>query len=591
MKKLLTAFLTYLIISSISVASGNLWSDIIKNGEGKITFYWYPNNIRIDESKDIIDGVEHDLAISFVNYLNEKYEVTIELEWIQTKSFNEVMTTVRNSQSGVFGASSISITDERKTFLNFTPPYLSDVIVLVSSPEVPLAQTAGEFKEIFNDLTAISIKNTTLDQALTNLKVSENLDFNSEYVDNSGQIIDKIEDLENGFGYIDLPNFLVAFDQLSRVRRQFFYPIKMEGLGMIYSLKSDWTEPVNDYFKSDQFEKDKHRIIAKYFGEEVMEVVDRVAKSAEIGPLEEIVISTREKELQYQELLNAATKDKERIRVNNALFIGFIGLTFILLVLYIGYQIKSRANKKLEDHQDMIQQRNQQLQALNAEKNDLIKILAHDLRSPISNIAGCSTLLKKDKNIEGDSIKMVDFISQSSEKIEEMISKILDVDAIESGEHNLSLEKFDMVEVIKEVVDDNSPRAEKKKIKIECKIDRVLSVVADRFYSVQIIENLVSNAIKFSKENTKITISSYKNGNMITVAVKDEGPGLSENDKKKVFKKYQQLSASPTGGETTVGLGLSIVKLYAEMMKGNVSFESELSKGSTFCVNLPMDKI
>jgi signal transduction histidine kinase len=568
-------------------ATGDKWKDIMENRSGKVVFYWYPNNIRVIDSKDVLDGVEFDLAHSFINYLNEKYEINIELIWIETGSFEEVMNTVKNSENGVFGASSISITEERKAYLNFTPIYLSDVAVLVSSPGVPLAHTANEFDEIFRDLTAISIPNTTLSEALFKLKDDRALNFDLEYVNNSGEILDKIESIPNGFGYIDLPNFLVAFDYASKVRRQFFYPIKLEGLAMIYPIKSDWDEPVKAYFESKQFENDKRIIISKYFGEDVMEVVERIAKSAEIGPYEEIIISTREKELQYQELLNAALREKERDRISNALIIGLIALVFVLLFLYVNYQIKSRSNEKLEEHQNIIERRNLQLHTLNDEKNDLIKILAHDLRSPISNIIGCSALLNEKENLDADSHKMIDFISQSSEKMESMISKILDVDAIDSGDHNLTIEKLNVNELLQNVQNENKGKAEAKEINILIHSDKKLAINADQFYTSQIIENLLSNAIKFSEKNTEIRIESKVKNDRIQILVTDQGPGFTEDDKKRVFKKYQVLSATPTAGETSIGIGLSIVKLYAEMMDGSVSFESEVGVGTTFYVYLP----
>ncbi len=577
-----------IILPILSYATGDNWADILSNKKGEVVFYWYPNNISIEDSKDIIDGVEFDLAKSFINYINEKYGVEITLKWIETKSFDDVMDTVRYAQSGVFGASSISITEERKSYFKFTPPYLADVAVLVSSPDVPLAHTSREFVKIFNRLTAVSIPNTTLDKALKELSFKQNLRFDMKYVSNSGEIIAAIENSKNGFGYIDLPNFLVAFDHSSKVRRQFFYPIKLEGIAMIYPLVSDWEDPVKDYFNSEQFEVDKQRIIEKYFGKDVMDVVDRIAKSAEIGPLEEIVIATRERELQYEELLEAANRERDRIRMNNALLIAFITVALILLFLYINFQMKSRANEKLQKQQELITVRNNQLQTLNEEKNDLIKILAHDLRSPISNISGCADLLKEDENLNEDRKKMIDFISQSSEKMESMISKILDVDAIDSGDHNMTIETIDIREVVGTIVMENEPKAKSKDISIVTDIkDHHLSAKADLFYTGQILENLISNAIKFSKTNTQIQVIAKESDDAIEISVIDQGPGFTEDDKKRVFRKYQILSATPTAGEASIGIGLSIVKLYAEMMGGSVSFESEVGKGATFLIQLP----
>ena len=113
-----------------------------------------------------------------------------------------------------------------------------------------------------------------------------------------------------------------------------------------------------------------------------------------------------------------------------------------------------------------------------------------------------------------------------------------------------------------------------------------ISVQADKGFLIQIIENLVSNAVKFSPPNTKVEIEVSGNQNVL-ISVKDEGPGITKEDQTKLFGKYNILSAKPTGGEPSTGLGLSIVKKYIEEMGGKVWCESQIGKGATFYVSLP----
>jgi signal transduction histidine kinase len=105
---------------------------------------------------------------------------------------------------------------------------------------------------------------------------------------------------------------------------------------------------------------------------------------------------------------------------------------------------------------------------------------------------------------------------------------------------------------------------------------------------VQVLDNLVSNAVKYSPAGTTIVISASQADGKVTVAVKDQGPGLSEEDQKKLFQKFTRLTARPTGGESSNGLGLSIVKRLAEAMNGNVGCHSVLGQGATFFVQLPV---
>lgn len=575
-----------LLFASIFVSGQSSWRQIKQNGSGKVTFYWFPNNVNIAESKDVIDGIEHDLAFAFIDFINKKYDIDIEVEWIETKSFETVMQTVQSSTGGVFGASSISITEARMESLNFTPPYLADIAVLVSSPQVPIAHSPTDFTDIFNGKSAITIANTTLYDALGELGNSLDIDFDLNYVSNSGLIIEEIEKQSNAFGYIDLPNFLVSVQNGSKIRRQFFYPIKLRGLAMIYPKRSDWQEPVEDYFNSEQFVIDKNEIIGKYFGDDISSIIERISRSAEIGPFEEIMISNREKELQYEELLEAAKREKEKGIINIVLIIAIAFGGFGMVFLLVNNRNKAKRNRVLREQQEVIAQRNDQLKELNSEKNDLIKVLAHDLRSPLSNIVASSELLSDRKNLPDDDAKMLEIISVSSDKIQSMISKILDVDAIDSGKRNMNMEIVQVEELVDKVIKSNQKRADNKEISLTKEVSGDLQAAADKFYLTQVIENLVSNAIKFSSRGSSILVGVLEHKRKTRVFVKDEGPGFSEEDQKKIFKKFHKLTAKPTGGEETIGLGLSIVKSYTKLMGGKISFETKLGEGTTFFIDL-----
>lgn len=580
---------TYLILLSFSLlvfANGDSWAKIKRDKKGIVEFYWYPNNIVIENSLDIIDGVEHDLASAFIDYLRKNYNVEIEMHWIETNSFGEVLNTIENGSGGTFGSSSISITPERKKLFNFTPPYLADVAVMITNANLPIALSEDELKKILQGNTAISINNTTLVSSLEDLREELAIDFDIEFVRNSGNIIRFIGERPNSFGYIDIANFLIAIESNNSVRRQFFFPVKLEGLAMIYPKNSDWSEPVNAYFKSAQFQKDKHEIIEKYLGKNATEIIEQIAKSAEIGPLEEIVLSNREKESQYEQLLEASRRDQESERLTIILIsIIIVGLVILFLLLAL-YRIKSQNTDRLLEQQRLVEDTNNQLRALNEEKNNLIQVLAHDLRSPLSNILNGAQIIESNEKLSEQGDTLLGFILQSSEKMRSLIDKILDVDAIETGRHNVNLEKLNVEGVVEQVLKDNHTKAKGKSITLAKNLENGLYVKADKVYTAQILDNLISNAIKYSKEKSIIKISTSAIGKMTRISVSDQGPGLTEEDKMKLFRKYQRLSAKPTQGEASLGLGLSIVKLFTERMGGTVSYDTQLGVGTTFHVDL-----
>jgi len=109
----------------------------------------------------------------------------------------------------------------------------------------------------------------------------------------------------------------------------------------------------------------------------------------------------------------------------------------------------------------------------------------------------------------------------------------------------------------------------------------------DSNFTFQVFDNLLSNSIKFSPENTNITIRVFEKGNKMVVEVQDEGPGINKDDREKLYLKYQKLSAMPTAGESSSGLGLSIVKKLVELMNACIIFEAPERGGAKFIVTFP----
>lgn len=246
----------------------------------------------------------------------------------------------------------------------------------------------------------------------------------------------------------------------------------------------------------------------------------------------------------------------------------------------------TQMHTELQQQKDEILSKNEELINLNNEKNNLIGIVAHDLKSPLNQIEGLVSLIKLTTNLEGESLQFVETIGLSVQRLNGMITKILDTEAIESKKLNLKIEKVDLIGILKQLIENFQLTANTKEIKLinEIKLKSAMAEV-DASFCNQIYENLISNAIKFSPNNRNVYVRLTKKGDDLIAEIKDEGQGLSEDDMKKLFGKYQKLSARPTGNETSTGLGLSIVKKYVEEMNGAIWCESEYGKGASFFVS------
>lgn len=249
-------------------------------------------------------------------------------------------------------------------------------------------------------------------------------------------------------------------------------------------------------------------------------------------------------------------------------------------------------HQEVQQQKDEILEKNEELVILNNEKNSLIGIVAHDLKSPLNQIAGLVSLIKlTSDNMDEESLKYISTIGDSAGRLNAMIAKILDIEAIESKASNLNFEPVDLTDLIAELTANYNMTASEKNIALNIHVDKKKQIaIVDRSFALQVFENLLSNAIKFSPKDKKIEVFLTKGKDTIRFEVKDQGPGISQTDQSKLFGKYQKLSAKPTGNETSTGLGLSIVKKYVEAMDGKIWCESESGKGASFIVEFKTAK-
>lgn len=258
--------------------------------------------------------------------------------------------------------------------------------------------------------------------------------------------------------------------------------------------------------------------------------------------------------------------------------------------------LKSNLLQLNKEHSNLsreVQKKNSDLHKLNEQKNYFLGIAAHDLRNPIGIIMGFSEFLLQD--LEGKlsekEIKMLKVISTSSEFMLRMLNELLDISKIESGKLILDLEDTNLVELIRGNVELNSSLAEKKDILIffYCHED-IPEVNIDPVKIEQVLNNLISNAIKYSAQGTKIKVNIFLSGEYVTVSVEDEGQGIPEDEIINVFKPFATTSVKSTSGEKSTGLGLAIVQKIVLGHKGKIWVKSKVGVGTTFYFSLPLSK-
>jgi signal transduction histidine kinase len=176
-------------------------------------------------------------------------------------------------------------------------------------------------------------------------------------------------------------------------------------------------------------------------------------------------------------------------------------------------------------------------------------------------------------------------ISTSAKQMFDLIVNLLDVNQIESGKFNINLQAIDLAFILQRIVTSYQDRAATKQIALHYQPPDFSAITQlDLNITRQILDNLVSNAIKYSPLGQNVYVRFIETEQTIRCEIQDEGPGLSEQDQQKLFGKFTRLSTKPTAGEHSTGLGLFIVKKLVAALNGNVWCESVLGEGATFIV-------
>jgi signal transduction histidine kinase len=253
-----------------------------------------------------------------------------------------------------------------------------------------------------------------------------------------------------------------------------------------------------------------------------------------------------------------------------------------------------RQQRILEDQAIEIVLINTSLLEANREKNEVIGIVAHDLKNPISGILlTAETIQKYYAQLSGQEVeKQMLRIMAVAERMKAIVMNLLDIQRIESGQFQLNIIPISVKKNINEMIAEHAERAIAKEIHINLVFpDTEIAVLADYSAFHEVMDNVVSNALKFSFPQSQIAIEvMVSQDSSVRICVKDGGPGLTTEDQSKLFGKFMRLSAQPTGGEHSTGLGLSIVKKLVEAMNGRIWCESEVGKGATFIIELQSEK-
>ncbi|MCU0611974.1 MAG: ATP-binding protein [Candidatus Eisenbacteria bacterium] len=250
-------------------------------------------------------------------------------------------------------------------------------------------------------------------------------------------------------------------------------------------------------------------------------------------------------------------------------------------------------NKQLEAmvHERTIDLRRayEELKELDRAKDEFISSVSHELRTPLTSIRSFSELLLTFADDERDRRReFLSIINDESKRLTRLIDDVLDIAKIESGQTEWRLQRLDLGELVRNVVELQRPSGEERKLNLKVELSPALNIViADRDRIKQVLVNLLSNAVKFSHPGGDVVVSARMESGEAVVTVTDQGIGIPEKDRQRVFMRFQQLGDATTGKHPGTGLGLAICKEIVSRHGGRIWVEDNQPRGCRFSFTLP----
>jgi signal transduction histidine kinase/CheY-like chemotaxis protein len=299
-------------------------------------------------------------------------------------------------------------------------------------------------------------------------------------------------------------------------------------------------------------------------------------------------------------LLESAKRLSETDRTLVEVFCSRLSSAFDNVILYEQLQ---DANARLEERvvqrtheltmaNERLAGQEEQLRHANKFKNDILGIVAHDLKNPLGVILGrtemLSDLLSLDPPQLDQARSQLEHVRLSARRLTEMVDTLIADAKSDALDIRLRQQPLDLATLVDEAASANRPLAERKGQTIRVSGEKRVDTTGDHARLREAVDNLVSNAIKYSPPGTGIDISLARQDGTASIKVKDQGLGLSPEDMSRLFGRFQRLSAKPTAGESSTGLGLSIAKRIVELHGGTIQASSEgPGRGATFEIVLP----
>jgi hypothetical protein len=436
---LLFALVIWLDLSAFSQDNPASWKSVKESRMGTVSIFWFANDpFSYKDASARMSGIEVEIMEGFQKYLKEHYDIDLAYHWKEEERFNDVLTRMKKERNGVFGLSGFSFTNERRSFMKFSPSYMADIAVLVSTPDIPIVKSKEDLKKYLEGTTALTAQGTVLEKELIQLREGDKIPFNIEYTGASEELINVLNARRKSFGYISLPVYLMNLNKgAAKVNRQNYLTKRYEGRGIGLPKTSDWDLPLNEYFASAEFKQDIESIIAKYVNLDLYHFIET------FNPENEVSLLNKEKDIQQIKLKvqDLTIRDTNQRLIYLLIIIAVVSVLFFVIIILFR-RLRQNLNQ-LKEQKMEIEAQSDQIQSINDNLETLIKkrtgelenknkaleeyafITAHKLRSPLATILGLVSLIEMMKLSKEDKI-VISHLNESAKKLDKIVHSVMD---------------------------------------------------------------------------------------------------------------------------------------------------------------------
>ncbi len=363
---MLLSVCTISLRAQIPTGSTDSWQTAQLKKQGAISVLWYDIEPFIYRRDGKIIGVEYEVMQGFIPFVKKRYGIDLSIEWIDAKAFEPIYPAIKSSkEKGLFAMSYYSITESRKKEVKFSPPYMPDLNIVVTSNDLPVYESEASFIKDLQQLSGFTMAKTTMEEDMQKLRdIYPQLNISNK--EDDYDVLNQIAAFDKSFGYVPLSIYVVALQRGIKIKRQKILSTRREGFAAIYTKCSDWDEPINAYFNSAECKTLTQQLISKHLGQEVASIIlDVSAPDSTRKQSADIELLTKEREIVTKRLIDTALQFQQSKIIRDIIVAAGIVLIVISGILYRMFSVKKNFAMLLTQRNEEIIRQKQEIEKIN----------------------------------------------------------------------------------------------------------------------------------------------------------------------------------------------------------------------------------